>query len=518
MAAAEDRTGDEPSGDVRSNEQLVAAAGIGLRWITCARIVIELALLGSMVLLARLIPPAEFGIFAIVVIVQELALTMPMEGIGSAIVQRRTICREHLQGGMVLSLAIGLLLAVATLVLAAVVVDPVFGRRTAQLVVLAAPWYLLGAIYAVPVAVLRRRLDFPRLSLIDIAANITRAAATIALAVLGLDAEALALGCMAGMSAAVLLAIAFARPPLPRWRPQAMRDLLTYGGPAALATIAWTGFRNGDYAIIGAKLGTAQAGFYWRGYQLSVEYQRKISVLMTQMAFPVLARAGSEQDMLALRQRMVRLLTVVLFPLLVLLALLAPVLVPWAFGRTWEPAVLPTQILALGGAAVLVTDAAGSALMAAGRSRALLGYGIAHFAVYASVVFAVASHGLAAVAIGAAVVHTIFLVVAYQLLLRLHWLDALRVLWADIAPATVACAALAAVAAPAQWALRSLDAPALAQLTGVGAAGGVAYLAALRAWFPAAYGDLASAVRRILPERVAAGPLRRLSRAVSPAR
>ena len=57
----------------------------------------------------------------------------------------------------------------------------------------------------------------------------------------------------------------------------AARDLLPYGGPAALATVAWTGFRNGDYAIIGAVLGPAQAGFYWRAYQLAVEYQSKIS-------------------------------------------------------------------------------------------------------------------------------------------------------------------------------------------------------------------------------------------------
>jgi O-antigen/teichoic acid export membrane protein len=509
-----ERPPDDDLGDVRSNEQLVEAAGAGLRWITCARIVIEVALFGSMVVLARLIPPAEFGIFAVVVIVQELALTMPMEGIGSAIVQRRAVGREHLQGGMVLSMIIGVLLAAATLALSIVVVDPLFGERTAGLVQLAAPWYLLGAIYAVPVAILRRRLDFRRLSLLDLVANVTRAVVTIGLAFAGLDAEALIFGCMAGMSAAVVAAIAFAPPPLPRWRRQAMRELLGYGGPAALATIAWTGFRNGDYAIIGAKLGTAQAGFYWRGYQLSVEYQRKISVLMTQMAFPMLARTNDAAAMLALRQRMVQLLTVVLFPLLVSLALLAPVLVPWAFGPAWEPAVLPTQILALGGAAVLVTDAAGSALMAAGRSRALLGYGVAHFAVYACVVLAVASHGLAAVAIGASVVHTIFLVIGYEVLLRKEGLSGVRVLWADIAPASTSCLALVAVAAPAEWALRSLQAPALVHLAGVGTLGAIAYVLALRAWFPAAAADLGTALRRLVPARViAAVPLRRLSRA-----
>ncbi len=493
---------DRPDDDVRSNEELAQAAGTGLRWITHARIAIEIVLLGSMVILARLIPPAEFGIFAVAVIVQELALTMPMEGIGSAIVQRRTIVREHLQGGMVLSLFVGAALTAVTLVLAVVVVDPLFGERTAQLVILATPWYVLGSIYAVPVAILRRRLDFRRLSLIDLGLNVSRGAFTIAFALSGLDAEALILGSMAGMGTAVLLAFCFAPPPLPRWRRQEMRELLPYGGPAALACIAWTGFRNGDYAIIGAKLGTAQAGFYWRAYQLSVEYQRKISVLMTQMAFPVLARTDGEEQMHVLRRRMVQLTTVVLFPLLVSLALLAPELVPWAFGSAWEPAVLPTQILALGGAAVLVTDAVGSALMAAGRSRALLGYGVAHFAVYASAVVIVASRGLAAVAITAAVVHTIFLVIAYQVLLRESVLGALRVLWRDIAPATVGCAALVAAAGPVEWVLGTLDAHPLAHFAGVGGSGALAYLLALRAWYPPSFADLVKALRKVVPARV----------------
>jgi O-antigen/teichoic acid export membrane protein len=498
-------------GDVRSNEELTHAAGAGLRWITHARIAIEVVTLGSMLVLARLITPAEFGVFAVVVIVQELALTMPMEGIGSALVQRRTIVREHYEGGMMLSLLVGVALVAVTLLLADVLVDPLFGHRPARLVRLATPWYLLGAIYAVPVAKLRRRLDFARLSLIDIGLSVSRAVVTVVLAIAGFDAEALILGCMAGMLTAVVMAAWFAPPPLPRWRPRAMRDLLSYGGPAALACVAWTGFRNGDYLIIGARLGTAQAGFYWRGYQLSVEYQRRISVLMSQMAFPVLARTADSDQMHALRRRMVQLLTVVLFPMLLMLALLAPVLVPWAFGAQWEPAVLPTQILTLGGAAVLVTDAAGSALMASGRSRALLGYGVAHFAVYAGAVVIVASRGLAAVAIAAAVVHTVFLLIAYRVLLRGTVASAARELWADLAPALVACVALIAVAGPGEWALRLLEAPAPIHLACIGAVGGVAYLAALRAWFPATFGDLRAALRRIVPARVMAAGAGRLS-------
>jgi O-antigen/teichoic acid export membrane protein len=486
--------------DVRSNEELTEATASGLRWITIARVVTELLLLVSLVVLARLIPPAAFGMFAVAVIVQELAVNVPSEGFGSALVQRRGMTREHLEGGFAASLLTGLALAGAALVLAVLVVRPVFGRETAYLVALTTPWFLLGALVAVPMAILRRRLDFRRLSLLALTQSLVRSVSSVGLAaILGLDAEALVLGGLAGMAAMTIVAVAFAPPPLPRWRGAAIRDLLPYGGPAALACFAWAGFRNGDYAIVGARLGAAQAGFYWRGFQLAVEYQGKVSAVMTQMAFPVLARTADADAMFALRRRMVRLLTVVVFPALVSLVILAPVIVPWLFGEAWEPAVVPTQILAGAGAATVVIDAVGTVLMAAGRARALLGYGVAHFAVYAGAVLVASSYGLAAVAVAAVVVHAIFLVVAYQVLLRGRADRTLRFLWDDVSAAVVGCVALAAAAWPVSRALGQAGAGPLLHVAAVGAVAAAAYLVTLRVAFPADARDLATLVRRVLP-------------------
>ena len=495
--------------DVRSNEDLTQAAAEGLRWIAYARVAIEILLLATMVLLARLIPPAAFGIFALVVIVQELAVTMPMEGVGGAIVQRREIAREHLRAGLALSIGVSLVLAALTVLAAVFAVGPLFGHEAEWLTLATTPYFLIGAIYALPMAVLRRRLDFRRVSIVDVSQSATRGLATLALALVGLDAPALVFGAMAGMVVALVIALCFAPVPLPWWRTRAVRDLLPYGGPAALATVAWTGFRNGDYAIVGAILGPAQAGFYWRGYQLAVEYQRKVAVAMVQVGFPVLSRTAGTEELLALRQRMVRLQTVVLFPLLAMLLLLAPVIVPGLFGSTWEPAVLPTQILVLGGAATLVINACGSALMAEGRTRALLGYGVAHFVAYAGAVLLVAGMGLPAVAVAGSVVHGAFLWVAYAVLLRGKRHSALRVMWADLAPATIACAALFALAVPVDLGLASLGAPGLATIAAVGLAGALGYLTALRLWFPASAHDLAAAIRRIVGSRISLPRLRR---------
>jgi lipopolysaccharide exporter len=501
--------GEEPPEDgTRSTEDLTQAAASGLRWIAYARVAIEIVLFGAMVVLARLIPPAAFGIFAVVVIVQELAVTMPMEGVGGAIVQRRTVRRAHLQSGLALSVAISLVLTAATVLAAVLIVGPLFGEQTELLTIATTPYFLIGAIYAMPMALLRRRLDFRRISILEVSQNLIRALATLGLALAGLDAPALVFGGMIGMGMVLVLALSFAPVPLPRWDRRAAADLLPYGGPAALATVAWTGFRNGDYAVIGSVLGPAQAGFYWRAYQLAVEYQSKIAVSMVQIAFPVLSRTTDMKELLALRQRMVQLQTVVLFPLLAMLLLLAPVVVPWLFGSTWEPAVLPAQILVLGGAATVVVNACGSALMAEGRAQAVLGYGVAHFVVYVGAVLVVAHMGIAAVAIAGSVVHTIFLAVAYVILLRGHVPSPMGVLWRDLAPALTACAALAAVAVPVDWWLSNLAAPVLVHVAGVGLAGGIAYLVALRLGFPASAHDLATAVQRILPARQTLGRMR----------
>ena len=486
--------------DTRTNEELTEVTAAGLRWITLGRIATELLLMISMVVLARLIPPSAFGMFAIVVIVQELAVNVPSEGVASALVQRKSIEREHLQGGLALSLTVGAALAVATLLLAGVVVRPIYGADTATLVMLTTPWFLVGAVVAVPMAVLRRRLDFRRLSMLALTQSAVRSIGSIVLAsVFGLDAPALVYGGMAGVVAMLALALVFVRVPLPRWRMREIRDLLPYGGPASLATFAWSGFRNGDYAIVGARLGVTQAGFYWRGFQLAVEYQSKISQVMTQMAFPVFARTTDADAMFVLRRRMVRLLTIVVFPLLAGLVILAPSVVPWVFGPEWEPAVVPTQILAGAGAATVVIDAVGTVLMAEGRTRAMLGYGVGHFAVYVTAVLFGSRWGLVGVSIAAVGVHLVFLVVAYEVLLHKRAEQTLRFLWGDVSAAVTGCVAVAAVGIPVTVALDQAGAAPFVHLALVGGLACIAYLGVLRIWFKPDFADLSTLVRRVLP-------------------
>jgi O-antigen/teichoic acid export membrane protein len=507
------------SDDSLSIGELRAATLRGLRWAVISRPIIELLSMGSMIVLARLIAPAEFGRYAIALIVFDLG-SVSGQGVGVALVQRRSIEREHLQAGFALALLSGLALVLLIVAAAQFVVAPIYGERTAELVRYIAPLSFLTAASMVPTAMLQRGLEFKRLSTLSVVSTVVTAMTSVPLAIAGMQGVALILGLLAGSVVSTAILWFWASPPPPRLRRGPANDLLSYGGPAALAAVGWVGFRNCDYAIVGARLGALSAGYYYRAYTLAVEYQKKITQLIGTLGFPLLSRASSPDDQSLLRSKMVRLETLVLFPMLVLLAIVAPILIPWFFGSEWEPAVVPTQILALGGAATLVIDAVGAALMASGRPRAILGYGWGHFACYAGAVVLVAPLGITAIAIAAATVHSAFVIVAYYLLLQGRESGPVGRLWAscrefahDVAPATLSCLALTAVSVPVSVALSSAHIGGLVYLVAVSVVGAVAYLVALKVFYADSFRSLWRLVGHLLPE---SSRLRGLSRRLAP--
>jgi O-antigen/teichoic acid export membrane protein len=487
------------TGDSPSREELHTAAAHGLRWSAISRPVVEVVQFGGIIVLARLIAPAEFGRYAIASITAEVALLLVAGGLTSALVQRKTLDREHTQTGVAIALLAGLALTVLTLLAASLVIAPIFGARTALFVRLMAPLCLLEALAAVPVSVLRRRMDFRRLSEIEILNNVVRVVGCIALALLGLSGEALVLGMIAGSLAGLVVAWISAPPPLPRLHRAAARDLLGYAAPMSLATISWVGFFNIDYAIIGARLGPLQTGYYYRAYTLAVEYQSKLAIVMNQVGFPVLARTNGAAELAQLYRQMIRLLTIVLFPALVLLTIAAPVVVPFVFGARWDPAVVPVQILALGGASTIIFNAVKTVWMSTGRVGVLLGFGWAQFIVYGITVFLVAPLGITAVAIDAAIVHAFFAILAYVLMLRGSTERPLWRLWDDVAPAIVSCLGLVVVALPVSVALTAAQVPAILWLAALGTVAIPPYLLTLRICFPATWRAQCTVLERVLP-------------------
>lgn len=476
---------------------LKAATLEGVRWMALARGAAELGAVGASVVLARLISPAQFGLLAVAVIVRELALMTANEGIGSPLVQRRDLRREHLEAGVLLALALGVTLSLLTLLVAPLATTPLFGAATTELFRLFAPSFVLVAVMIVPLAQLQRELRFRRIGAIEVGGVLVSSVVSVVLAFAGLEAKAYVLGMLAGLVVLAIGCLASVPRVGPRWHRRELREIAAFGVPAAAAGLAGVGYRNIDYMVVGGRLGPLLVGYYYRAYTLGVEYENKISGVLARVSFPVYSRTEDIHHLRRLRLRVVRANATIIWPMLACFIAIAPVAVPWVFGARWAPAVVPAQLLAVAGMAATIRSGTGPLVLATGRPRALLVFGVVEAVAYAATVLVASSHGLTAVAAAVSSFQVLALVVAYITLVGPVVGVPLRQLARDIGPAAVSSAVLLAVTLPLAAMLRH-EVPALPFVAAVTVVGGAAYLATLRSVFPEAWSDLELLARTML--------------------
>jgi O-antigen/teichoic acid export membrane protein len=323
----------------------------------------------------------------------------------------------------------------------------------------------------------------------------------VALAALGLGADAIVLGGVAatGLASVALLAVTPRR--RPRWRGREISEIARFGGPASAAGVVYVAISNVDYAVLAARLNPAQVGIYWRAFQLGVLYQDKLSGIMMRLAFPIYSRTGDLAEMKSLHERATRIHGAVVAPLLAILIVTAPELVPLVFGDAWRAAVEPAQILAVAGMIAAILTGYPQVMLAAGRPRPLMVFNCCVLVAYGAAVYLTAGLGLVAVALAVVAIHVAILAAVYLVLFRSVLGLPIRRLVTDLAPAVAGSALVCAVGFPLADLLREADvaAPLIVLLAGLAGVGAQAL--SLRALFPPVWADVSGLLRRLLPDR-----------------
>jgi O-antigen/teichoic acid export membrane protein len=484
------------------NEQTIS----GVRWVMLSRVVGETFAFVCIVILARLMSPAAFGHAAVALIFVPLAGILTFEGFASALVQRETIDESHRQVAVLMSVVGGLILTLLVLALTPIAWQPLFGAETAGLIALISPVFLLASLGTVSRAMLWRKLDFRRMSLIEVAATGLGNVVPVGLALAGFGASAIVAGALAQVALTSALLLAASPAPLPRWHWRSQKEIGGYGINAALAGLVDVMFRNAGYGILATQMTAAQVGMYYRAFNLGVVYQEKLSSVMMQLAFPVYSRTESRAEMRALHERASRVHAAVIFPLLASLIVLGPVLIPFVLGAAWAPAVRPAQILAVAGMVAAVLTGYPQVMLAVGKPKALLQFNAGMLVVYGVAITLAAGHGLVAVSFAVVVVYMGILAGVYRILLQRYLGLSIARLIPELGPAVAGCLALAAIGEPLRHLLEPRMGPFFV-LAITGTAGILAYCLGLRLVSKATWDDL-----RILSSRVLAPATRGLRR------
>ena len=311
----------------------------------------KLSVLGTTLVLARLLVPEDFGLVALAMVFITYADSFADLGVAQALVYLpRTVATAR--AALLTALASGALL-LGGAVVAAPAIAALFGEPdAAPLIRLLGISLLAGAVASVPEALMRRDLQFRRLSASAVLRSVVLGIVSVVLASFGMGALALVWGTVVG---AVVYAVATwvllpDRPDARLWRAErtAVRAVLGYGLPAAGGMLLAKLIFDIDYLIVGRELGTEALGYYTMAFRMPELLIINVFFVVSSVTFPLYSKAREDPERLRRGYfTSVRIQATYGVCAGLGVAAVAPVLVPVLLGDQWGPAVAVLVPLAL---------------------------------------------------------------------------------------------------------------------------------------------------------------------------
>lgn len=473
MTLAEDRTGAAPD-----EAALGRTAARAVLWNYLSFASGKLLVLATMAVLARLLTPQEFGIVAFATVAVNWLGVLKDLGLGGAVIQRRDDTEEAAQTVYVLNLAVSALLTVGT-ALAAPAVAAFFREPLVVPILRVLSFtFLIQALGAVHVVLLRRNLDFRRKLIPDVGQALVKGIASVAFALAGFGVWALVWGQLIGALASTLLAWVVI-PWKPRFRVhrRLVRPLMRFGMPLMLTDIQAAVWSNLDYVIVGRLLGGTALGIYTLAYRLPELLILSVWRVLGGAIFPFFSSIQQFPDLLRKGfLATIRYSQIVVVPLCVGLFITAGPAVEVLFGEQWRGAIPVLRLLAVFALVGSIGVNIGDVYKAIGRPDILAKLAFVELALLVPALILGAHHGLVGVAAAHAVVAAIDTTIRLTVARRFVNVT-FRDIGRQLRPSLQAGAALGVVATGALWAASA--AGPLAGLAAAVVAGGAAYVAVL---------------------------------------
>jgi O-antigen/teichoic acid export membrane protein len=353
---------EDPAGGLAAEEVRSRAAG-GAALLGARGLLIYTFGVVANVLLARLLTPHDFGIFALGMVVVVAGTLLSEGGFGGALIKRnQPPTRSELEA------IAGLQIGVTALLASAVAIAAIPLGRDVELIALMALSLPIAIVRAPTMLVLERQLEYRAIATADLVEALVFYTTAIGLVAAGLEVWGLAAAVVlrAAAGSATLLAAGPVGLVLPRWSWGDVRPLLGFGVKLQAGSLITVGREQLVNVGVAAVAGLGTLGVWalaWRVMQVPALLFHTVG----RVAFPTMSRLlGANADPRPVLERQVAAVAAVNAVVVVGLVGFAPAL-PAIIGDEWHhvPAVLLWSGVALLLASSVVVSAAGF-LLAAG--------------------------------------------------------------------------------------------------------------------------------------------------------
>ena len=375
-----------------------------IRWSTVRSWGAQIISLIVLLVVARLIPPAEFGLYSIASAIVFLLASVADQGLSAALVQRKELDEYHRHTVFWTSVSAAMVFA-GLIALGAGPIASLFDapRLAGVLRAIALVLPLMSAT-AVINAFLVRDLDFRAATIASTSSALLGGVVGIAMAFAGYGVWSLIGQALAGNVVGLWLFIR-----LQHFRPRLifsiphLRELWRFGLLALSGDLLSQLNQRIMVLLIGANLTPQAVGFFGVGRRLIEMVQFSITAPVAQVAMPVFSRM---QDERARVQRVflngLQVLAALTSPVFALIAIFSPDLTLVLLGPQWTDASPVLTFLAIAGAIEALTWYMSAVLIAMGRPGLRLLMPIINLATAAAVFFATYRFGIGAIAMALA--------------------------------------------------------------------------------------------------------------------
>jgi O-antigen/teichoic acid export membrane protein len=326
--------------------------------------------IGSMVVLARLLVPEDFGLVGMVTACTGFLGLFRDAGLSMATIQRASITRAQTSMLFWINVAVGAILAVLSAVLAPALVAFYHEPRLLWVTIVLGIGFVFNGASAQHRAVLQRDMRFGILALIDIVALVVSIAVGVGMALLGGGYWAL-VGMTVSIPVVSFVGVWIAGgwvPDLPQ-RGADVRSMISYGGTVTLNSVIVYLAYNADKVLLGRFCGAETLGIYGRAYQLINIPTENLNTTIGQVAFPALSRVQHDPE--RLRNYFLKgygLFLSLVMPITMACALFAEDIVRVFLGQKWGAAVPVFRLLAPTILSFALVNPHAWLLLAAGRA------------------------------------------------------------------------------------------------------------------------------------------------------
>lgn len=334
----------------------------------------------NIVVLARLLPPEEYGLMAMALVVVNLAMLVRDLGTSAAIIQRKDLSDRTINAVFWLNIYMGVSICVLMIFLSSYISN-FFGEEKLQFIILLLAFsFPLGSSSATHLSLLERNSEFRKVAWIEINSSLLSFAVAVVMAMMGFGVLSLVFQIITlNLLSTVQLWLASEWRPSARklWDKEELKSI--FGFSANLTGFNFINYfsRNADSMIIGHFMSSVILGAYSLAYRIMLFPLQSFTFVITRSLFPILSRSQDDPEKVKIIYCDVfYYILLIVMPLMLGMAFLSKEFIFVVFGNEW---ILSAEVLFwLAPTAIIqsVLSVSGTIFMSKGKTNILMILGV----------------------------------------------------------------------------------------------------------------------------------------------